>query len=177
MSDSDIVIRPCAVYWGVASSEQSLGKTQGGVSIKFETKTAELKSDQNGDLPINEVIIGQGCTVTVNLAEVNLANLAYALNQTRKVLSGKYGFAGTNKIGTSLQDLAKSLLLKPWIGGSATTNTELWWRFPKAAPIANFDLAFTVNNQQIIPVVFKCFPDASSNWYYAGDETAAISGS
>ncbi len=177
MSDSDIKLNPCAVYWGVAAAESDLGKTEGGVSIKFETKTIELKTDQDGDVPIDEIIVGAGCMVTVNLAEITLANLSLALNQSLKVYSGNYGFAGANQVGTSLGTAAQSLLLKPWVSGAATSDTELWWRFPKAAPTVNFDLAFTKNNQQIIPVVFKCFPDASGNWYYAGDETAAVSGS
>ncbi len=106
-----------------------------------------------------------------------MANLAIALNQSVKSIGEDSGIAGENIVGTKLSTKAKSLLLKKYVNGSPSSDTQEWVRFPKAAPQGNFDYSFTKDGQRIIAVVFTAFQDDSGFPYYLGDETAAVGGS
>lgn len=173
----DLELGPCRVYFGEEGSESDVGRTQGGVTVSFNTDLADLMSDQFGTSPEDQVITGQGATVTVPLAEYTLKNLAFALNQTVKTTGGKQGVEGSILTGTKLTDKAKSLLIKKYVGGEISTDTEDWIRFPLAAATGTFDISFDGSTQRIIEVTFTAFPNSDDVLYILGDETAAESGS
>jgi len=170
---------PCRVYFGVAASEVDLGKTQGGVRVTFAEDAADLMSDQFGTQPEDQVITGQSCEVVVPMADYDLDNLAIALNQSELALGADSGIAGSVLVGTKRSSLAQSLLLKKYVDGVISSDTQNWMRFPVAAPIGNVEVPFDGSTQRVIETTFKCFPDstASNRLYYIGDETAAIGGS
>ena len=169
---------PCQVLFGTAGAEADLGKTEGGVIINFGTDVVDLTSDQYGTAPEEQVITGQKATIVIPLADITLDNLAIALNQTKLAKLNKYGIPGTNIVGTALKDTkAQSLLLKKYVSGAVSTDTEDWIRFAKAAPVSTFDYPFSKTDQRIIEVTFTAFPDDDDNLYYIGDETAASEGS
>jgi hypothetical protein len=168
---------PCQVLFGTEDSEVDLGKTEGGVVVTFATDVADLMSDQFGTAPEDQVVSGQKASVACPLADITLANLALALNQAMKTLGADSGIAGGNIVGTKLSTKAKSLLLKKYVNGAPSSDTQDWLRFPKAAPQGNFDYSFTKDGQRIINTIFTAFFDDNGYLYYLGDETAATTGS
>lgn len=170
---------PCEVSFGEHSgdAEVNLGKTEGGVIITFATDVVDLLSDQFGTTPEDQVISGQKASIACPLADITLSNLALALNQSVKSIDGDSGIKGKNLVGTKLSTKAKSLLLKKYVNGEVSTDTQNWVRFPEAAPQGNFDYSFTKDGQRIISLVFTAFPDDDNYLYYLGDETAATGGS
>lgn len=170
---------PCRVYFGVALAEVDLGKTQGGVRTTFAEDAADLMSDQFGTQPEDQVITGQSAEIVVPMADYDLDNFALALNQAVLTLGADSGIAGTVLVGTKRTTKAGSLLLKKYVDGAISADTQNWIRFPVAAPMGNVEVAFDGSTQRIIEATFKAFPDAanSNRLYYIGDETAAIGGS
>ena len=168
---------PCQILFGAKDAEVDIGKTEGGVVVTFATDVVDLMSDQFGTAPEDQVITGQKASIACPMAEVTLANLAFALNQTLKTIGAASGVVGENIVGTLLTTKAKSLLIKKYVGGSPSEDTQDWLRFPDAAPQGNFDFPFSKDSQRIINVNFTAFPDDSGNLYYLGDETAAVGGS
>ena len=166
MAMSGLDLGPCEVSFGTEGAEADLGKTEGGVEIAFVTEVADLASDQYGTSPEDQVIVGQGATITVPLAEYTLENLAIALNQT---LVGD-GIDGANLVGTKMSTKAQSLLIKKYVDGVVSTDEDDWMRFPSAAPQGSPTIRFSKSDQRIIEVVFTAFPDASDNLYYIGEE-------
>ena len=168
---------PCQVLFGTKDAEEDLGKTEGGVVATFATDVVDLMSDQYGTAPEDQVVSGQKATIVCPLADITLANLAIALNQTVKSIGDDSGIVGENIVGTKLSTKAQSLLLKKYVDGAASTDTQNWLRFPEAAPQGNFDYSFTKDGQRIISLTLTAFPDDSNHLYYLGDETAAVDGS
>lgn len=170
MAKEDMELGPCEVSFGVAGAEADLGRTEGGVTVSFATDVADLNSDQFGTQPEDQVITGQGATVTVPLAEFTLTNLALALNMT--VVGGAL-IEGERLVGTKMSTQANSLLLKEYVDGIVSTDEEDWMRFPLAAPVGNPEVSYSKDSQRIIEIIFRAFPDASDNLYYIGDESAS----
>ena len=168
---------PCQVLFGTKDAETDLGRTEGGVVATFATDVADLVSDQYGTAPEDQVVTGQKVTIECPLANITLANLAIALNQTEKAIGADSGVAGGNIVGTKLSTKANSLLLKKYVNGAASTDSQDYVRFPEAAPQGNFDYSFTKDNQRIVKITFTCFPDDDDYLYYLGDETASTGGS
>ena len=168
---------PCHVLFGAKDAEVDIGKTEGGVVVNFATDVVDLMSDQFGTSPEEQVVTGQKTTITCPMAEVTLANLAFALNQSLKTSGEASGIAGENIVGLQLSTKAQSLLLKKYIGGGPSEDTQNWLRFPKAAPQGTFDFGFSKDSQRIASVVFTAFSDDNQNLYYIGDEAAAVDGS
>jgi len=169
---------PCAVYFGVAGSEADLGKTEGGVVVTFAEDVADLKSDQFGTQPEDQVITGHGASVKIPLADYTLDTLATVLNRSKLALSGDHGIKGSGLVGTKKSAQAKSLIVKKYVDGAVSTDSDDWITFPAAAPLPNFDVSFSKDNQRIIEVTFMAYPyGADDVLYYIGDETAAEGGS
>lgn len=168
---------PCQVLFGTAGAEADLGKTEGGVVVTFATDVVDLASDQYGTTPEDQVVSGQKATIACPLADITLANLAIALNQTKKTSGADSGIAGVNLVGTKLSTKAKSLLLKKYVNGSVSSDTQDHLRFPEAAPVGNFDYSFTKDGQRVIALTLTAYPDDDNYLYFLGDETAAKTGS
>ena len=168
---------PCRAYFGVAGSEADLGKTQGGVKVQFMQGVADLKSDQFGTEPEDQMIVGQGATIVIPLADYTLDSLATALGQTKKTLGADAGIKGSSLVGTLKTTLAHSLLLKKYVNGAISTDEDNWMQFPIAAPDGNFEVVFDSDSQRIIESSFRAYPDADGLLYYIGSDTAAETGS
>ena len=179
MPNANLDLGPCAVYYGTAAAEVSVGETQGGVRISFAEDVADLMSDQWGTQAQDQVISGQGAEVVVPMADYTLANLATALSQSVLTLGADSGISGERNVGSkkATPSAGKSLLLKKYVDGAISADTQNWIRFPVAAPTGSFEIAFDGSTQRIIETTFKAFPDANDRLYFIGDETAAIGGS
>jgi len=171
---------PCEVAFGAAGSEADLGKTFGGVTVRISDDSVDLKSDQYGSSAEDTVITGTTVEVELALAELDLATMAIALNQTQ---AGD-ALPGENKVGTSLLNIAQQLKLTKYSGGAVSTADGDRIIFPAAAPMSNVELSYDAENQRVMRLTFKCFPkEVTANWgatsssaktvlYYFGDETA-----
>lgn len=72
MSDTNNVkLGVCKIFYGGVD----LGYTKGGVEVTVTTSTHEVKVDQFGETPINEIITGRQVNVKAPLAETTLDNL------------------------------------------------------------------------------------------------------
>lgn len=173
---------PCSVSFGTAGAETDLGKTHGGVTVRISDDSIDLKSDQSGSSPEDTVITGTTVEVELSLAEITMERLATALGQT--AFGSETGVPGENKVGYSMLDNAKSLLLKKYVNGRESTNPADQIRFPAACPMSDIELNYDAENQRVLKVKFKCFKtEVSANWgsssstnkevfYIFGDETA-----
>ena len=173
---------PCSVAFGTAGAETDLGKTHGGVTVRISDESVDLKSDQSGTAAEDTVITGSTVEVEMALAEITIARLATALGQTS--FGSETGVPGENKVGYSMLDNAKSLLLKKYVDGSVSTDAADQIRFPAACPMSDIELSYDAENQRVLKVKFKCFKtEVSANWgsssstnkevfYIFGDETA-----
>lgn len=181
MAAGHLDLGPCRVYYGThaGDAESDLGKTQGGVRVAFAEDTADLLSDQWGSQPEDQVITGNGVEIIVPLADYTLDSLEIALSQTELHIGADSGISGERLVGTKkgTPTTGKSLLLKKYVDGEISEDTQNWMRFPVAAPIGNFEVMFDAASQRIIEVTFRAYPDDNDRLYFIGDETAAIGGS
>ena len=168
---------PCAVFFGTEDAEVDIGKTQGGVKVKFSQAVADLLSDQYGTEPEDQVVTGHGAVITVPMADYTLANFAIALHKTVLELGAESGILGDGVVGTKLSTYAKSLILKKYVNGAVSEDEANWIRFPKAAAKAEPEIAFDGSTQRIITTEFRAFPNDSGILYYIGSKDAADGGS
>lgn len=85
MSDTNNVkLGVCTVFF----DGNDLGFTKGGVEVEVASTTHQVKVDQLGDTPINELITGRTVTAKVPMAETTLANLAKIMPGARLVTDG-----------------------------------------------------------------------------------------
>jgi len=166
---------PCQVLYGTAGAEVDFGKTEGGVIAHHEILTKELFSDQDGEAPYDEVITGIKAWVEVPLAEVTLTNIATIFGYTLKHLAGKSGFWGTDLVGTRLRALGQSLILKKYVSGVPSTDSDDWLTYPLASLKGAVELTYDKNTQRVLKAVFVAFKDDSNHWFLFGTEAAADS--
>lgn len=177
MSDATLELGPCQVKFGTDDSETDLGKTQGGVIVNFSQDAADLMSDQYGSQPEDQVITGHGATIVIPMAKTDAANLATALNQTKKQIGNQEGVKGSSLVGTKRSSKGQSLLLTKYVNGAVSSDENDRMRFPNAAPDGNFSYNFSISDQRILEVTFLAMPDSNDILYFLGDEDAAESGS
>ena len=67
-----------------------LGYTKGGAEVEVHTNTHEVKIDQFGETPINELVTGREVTVKVPLAETTLDNIVRIMPGATLTSNGVY---------------------------------------------------------------------------------------
>jgi len=161
---------PCEVKFGTAGAEVSLGKTQGGVTVRIVDDSVDLKSDQYGTSAEDTIITGTNVEVECNFAELSFALIAQILNQSTYGSASTGGLLGENNVGTSLKTAGQSLVLTKYVNGAVSSSAVDRIVFPLAAPLGNLELAYDADNQRVIPAKFKCFPKAvTAKWGTSGD--------
>jgi len=77
MSDT-INIGVADVYWYAEESNIPvyLGLTKEGVTVKYETNWHELRSDQTGTTPLDDVMIGESVTAEVKVLDTSKRKVA-----------------------------------------------------------------------------------------------------
>jgi hypothetical protein len=169
---------PCKVEF----NGTDLGKTLGGVVVRFKDDYVDLKSDQFGTAPEDTVITGSSAELDVPLAELDFAKIATILNQ--ELIGASSGVIGENNVGTSLKAAGAELVLTKYSAGVPSTKPEDKITFPLAAPLADAELNYDSENQRVMKTMFKCYYSAvTANWgtaapvektvlYFFGDKTA-----
>lgn len=152
---ADYQLGPCEIIDN--TSGRSLGKTQGGVSLKIEETTVTLHTDQDGETPVDEVITGTTATLEANLAEITLENLAFMLKTNVASNQVKIG----PNVGTSLFTNARELCIVPYVQGVPTTDIRDKILIPKAGIKATPNMNYNSKDQRVIAFTATGFPDSS----------------
>lgn len=131
-STDNVKLGVCTViYDGV-----DLGFTKGGVEAEVQTNTHEVKIDQYGETPVNELVTGREVTVKVPLAETTLENIVRTMPGATLVSDG---VAATGTV---------TFVTAPPVNGDKVTVGGVTFTF-KTAPVAGVstDLAIpaTIN--------------------------------
>ena len=147
-----------------------LGKTFGGVTISVNETSQDLKTDQDGETPVDSRITGTTVDMTVSLADLNLENFALGFKQSITGSPPSRRVAVKPNVGYSTQANAKMTHIFPYAGGTSVidTNVEHQYTIPSAGLIAATELAFDATTQRAIKVSFKGFPDAASEVLIVG---------
>jgi len=179
---NNLELGPTENFFGTAGGELTLGFTSGGTTINVEDDRTDLVADQLGTSPADQAITGRGATVEMELAETTLENLLIVLPGARLVVDSgdptKKKLVLRNPVGTQMvkDGFAKSLLIKKFVGGAASSDPQDFIRFFLAAPTGALSLPFNVADQRTYAVTFQCFPDTSNSdraLGVFGDESAA----
>jgi hypothetical protein len=160
---ANLELGPCQVWYGAAGAEADQGYSMGGVTLNIPMQTADLKADQLGDAPVNQVIIGQGpVEVEVPLAELTFANIVAAVPGAALITDGatptKTRVQFVAPIGTDLVSLGKSLILKKIVAGVVSTDEDDWLTVPLAAPVTEVNQKYDASSQRVLTAKFRGFP-------------------
>jgi hypothetical protein len=141
-----------------------LGRTaQGGSTVSLESQTVEIKSDQTGELVLDDIAVGNSVSVEMGLIEVSKERL-------ETIIGGVAGDKFSPEIGTELVGFGQSRLYQSFanLGGSLILHPI---RLPmsdksydvvihKCAPLPN-DINYSGSDQQVLNVSFKAYLDPS----------------
>jgi len=172
--------KPENVKLGVCSvtfDTTDLGFTKGGVQVAVATTTHEVTVDQLGNTPINELIMGRTCTVTVPLAETTLENLVATMPGATMIVDATDPTKRYVKVptaaGKNLLSFAKTLVLHP--KDKADTDRSDDFTVFKAATAGAITYSYSLDNERIFNVEFKAYPDADNdNELFAVGDTTAV---
>lgn len=168
MGATNIKLGPCVVTFNAVD----LGLTLGGVEVEVATNTKEVNTDQFGETPVEEIIIGRTCTVKIPLAESTVDNLIAIMPGATKIIDGVDSAVIKAEVqtgvGLSLLSLAQKLVLKP---KEATDDLENF-TVPLAMCPGAMNFAYKIDEERIFMAEFKAYPDANGLLYVFGDETA-----
>jgi hypothetical protein len=168
---------PCQILYHLLSESGTtltdLGKTFGGVELDISESMQQIKSDQDGEVPIDEFITGTVVKVTARLADITLENFAFMLKQTVETETTKKKVIVTANTGTSLMTAGAKIVIKPYVQGVPTSDANMWYTLPKAGINATAKIMFDNANQRVIEFVATGYPDDDGACLILGDETVA----
>lgn len=167
-STENVKLGVCSVLFDAVD----LGFTKGGVEVEVQTTTHEVKVDQTGETPINELITGRTVNVKVPLAETTLDNLVKIMPGATLVVDGvdadKKKVVVKTGVSTSLLAVAKKLVLRP----KGTTGEDDFTVYKAACPGA-LNFAYKLDDERVFMANFKGYAGANDEIFSVGDDTAA----
>ena len=145
---------------------KDLGDTHGGVKITASESSTELKTDQAGDTPVDEVISGTAVSLEGSLAQLDLENFALIFKTSVQTNSAGYKYVEIKpNVGVSVLGLAKKVKFIPYksseTGSALSTDPEDQFFLRLAGVVAKPELTYDSNTQRALNVTFKGFPDAT----------------
>lgn len=141
---------------------RDLGHTLDGVAFKYEPMTEDLNVDQYGKTVVDKAQTGEKLTVEVGLAEITVRNFADAVpfGSYASGAQGEHVHIGANA-GGLYSTKAGILILHPIRNGASDTSEDI--TIHKAVMTADFELAYKVDEQRVIPCTFEALLDESKN--------------
>lgn len=143
-----------------------LGKTaQGGSTISAESQTFEVKSDQDAENILDDLLLGQAITAEMGLIQVTKERLRAVIgggvggNYTPAGGTELTGF-GTSKTYSSLADLGGQLILHPIRLDDNDHSADVIMH--KCGPLVA-DINYSGTDQQVLNVSFKAYIDDTVN--------------
>lgn len=160
---------PCEVWYGTKGAEAILGPYFESAKFNTSSTSSDVKESSHGTTPVDSILTGYGeTTVTVPFTRISLASLATVIPGA--TISGT-GFKAipSDEIGRSQYDSSNSLILKPIVDGSPSTDVSEWLQCDHAYPNVDMEIVYDNDGQRVFNVIFKCFPDATSGIvFYTG---------
>ena len=167
---ADYELGPCQILLNAVD----MGKTEGGVTISVGETTVVLNTDQDGETPVDEVVTGTTVTITGNLAEITLANIASVLKGSVVTNGAKEKVEVTPNVGTSLLSNSNEIIVKPYVDGSPSTEENDWITMGAAGLKAAMALNYNKSDQRVIAFEAVGYPHGASDVIATfGDTTAA----
>lgn len=152
-ADSSVTVAPSQPPWTY------LGGTQGGVMSEIDNTYTEQVVDQLVD-PVGARLTKRAITVTTQLAEATLANLALALNGevTTSVQSG-YTTLDLITTTSATQPSYTSLIIDGWAPTTGTSETACRRRVIvwKALAQSKISLEYDMQKNAVYSVVFTAY--------------------
>jgi hypothetical protein len=146
---------PCQVLY----NSIDLGPTLGGVTLKEEQHSVDIKEDGHADTPVDAITTGKVTTVEANFTRSSLTQLEQMIESAVKTATN---LKVKNSVGNAMYADSHELILKPLVDNVASVTAAEWLHVHKAYPLGAPEFKFDNANQRVIKVVFKCFPDQTS---------------
>jgi hypothetical protein len=166
---TNVKVGVCSVNFNSAD----LGHTKGGVTVNYSPEFTEITVDQYGNTPVDKALLGEMVTITVPLAESQVANLTKAMPLGTLAGAGDGRITLGSNAGARLSDESAQLVLHP-IGNASSDLTEDVV-IHKAVVHGEVAIGFTNEDERIIEVEFVALVDttkADGNWLgFIGDST------
>ena len=148
-----------------------LGKTQGGVTLTVSETSVQLRTDQDGEVPVDEIITGTPVTVTLNLADITLDNFAFVHKSTKQTSGDKAKVEVYPNVGKSLlNDASYKVLIVPYAGAAPSNDVNRMIVIPKAGVRSAEELVFNISDQRVIRCELTGYPDDAGRVLIFGDE-------
>ena len=166
-------VGPCQLWWG--DTPAAIASVQDGATFRYSMSVADVKEAEHGMCAVDGVF--QGCDAVefeAPFTRVTYANLTSLIPGA----SNSGGESGNiqvfnNRVGTTMYSSAYELIVKRIVNGVVDTSQQYWLHFPKAYPIPQFDVPYTLDGQRGFMVLFKVFPvTATKLLWHIGDITA-----
>lgn len=143
-----------------------LGKTsEAGVNIKLTEKSADVKSSDDGDVPINTFSTGTELTIEFELLECSLERISKVLEgavSTTKDVNGRIvGMAFGDRVGRNFKQNAKNLRLVAYRDGGLSEDDEDVMDIFKVHFVSAIELQRDATNTHKVKLTGKCFKDES----------------
>jgi hypothetical protein len=142
---------PVAVYW----NSILIGPVVGGLKLKIEAKSVEIKEDAYGNMPADAVFTG----LEVPDIEIPIGRFTLAQMETLTKGGTLVGSVLTlaNPVGEAMYADAKALQFRPLINGVPSAVTTEYVTIFKAYPITKWEIPWDNATQRIHKVAFKVF--------------------
>lgn len=130
-----------------ASAWSDMGGTNDGVKLAIDNTYGELEVDQVVEL-VGSRLTKRRATVETNMAEVTLANLAYALNGGTTASGSGYQTYEPNAASSATQPNYSSVLFDGWAPGSFRRRVIV----RKVLSTDSIEIAYTKDKQTVLKV-------------------------
>jgi hypothetical protein len=154
----------------VTHSFSILGDTLGGITYTTEETSQQLKTDQAGETPVDEVITGLKASIEANLAEITLDNIAMLYKTTVEGSGTSRRVELKSQVGYSNLTNAKKAIIIPYDGADLSDDVEDLITFVQAGIVASGSRTFDGSNQQVIKLTMTGYPDSSQIVVVLGKE-------
>lgn len=172
-----IKLGPCSLTYGADTDAITIDKTSGGVVLKVEPAKAEVKVDQYGSTPYDHVITGWNVVAEVPVAESDYEMLKGVMVFLEEVTDGTKKKMVDRKLGASMRDLAKPLVLHPLENAIDDVSDDVTLKL--AAVENGIELGFNADGVRVLQANFRAYPIGAAtdkeNYFSIGDpSTVAI---
>jgi hypothetical protein len=160
-------IGACEVVWKYGESDALyLGEfAPAGVKLTQDTKIAEVKTAQGGDVAVDGAFIGSPMTLEMDLTRPQYDVLNEILLADGIQVSGDHYYIKIkNHSGCYLYDLCRRLVIKPICDNVVSIDPAEWTEIFKCYPIPAMNLVFDASTQRTFPVKWVIFPSQDSGY-------------
>lgn len=145
-----------------------------GTKVTITPIFKEIKFDQTGDIPYDDLLTGATVEVEMAIAVKKPDDIAKFIPWANKIVNGnKVLVDGVIQIGKSMRDIAKPFLLHPVDFSDDDVSNDVY--IPKAVCISPFEKVFNGTDEDIFTSRWKGYVDsvAAKRLFQIGDRTVS----